>query len=156
MYGTLLCLAIALAPLIASASGGETECKNDTDCPSSFCMSGASKYPPFRCHDCGPGCCNSDADCPVAIGSRCPVQAGRLGPFTCTAAPAAQVECDPCFVHMGCFAPYIPKFDNASGDVFGTYSVCVCVNVCVCVRVCVCVSVCVCVCAYRCECGPTV
>ena len=60
--------------------GGKTECKNDVDCPSSYCMNGDGKTQPYHCHDCGENCCNSDADCP---GSYCMDSPGKVAPFTC-------------------------------------------------------------------------
>ena len=64
--------------------GGKTECKNDVDCPSSYCMSGKMKKQPYHCHACGPNCCNSDSDC---HGSYCMNSGGtKSAPFTCHAA----------------------------------------------------------------------
>ena len=61
-------------------SGGKTECNQDVDCPSSYCMRGAGKKRPYHCHDCGENCCNSDTDCP---GSYCMDSPGKVAPFTC-------------------------------------------------------------------------
>ena len=58
--------------------GGKTECVNDVDCPSSYCM--VKKSPPFFCHDCGMNCCNSDADC---AGSYCMDDPSKKIPFSC-------------------------------------------------------------------------
>jgi hypothetical protein len=60
--------------------GGKTECKQDVDCPSSYCMNGDGKSQPYHCHDCGENCCNSDADCP---GSYCMDSPGKVAPYTC-------------------------------------------------------------------------
>ena len=70
-------------------SGGKTECKNDVDCPSSYCMSGKMKKQPYHCHACGPNCCNSDSDC---HGSYCMNSPGKTAPFTCHAAGAINYE----------------------------------------------------------------
>ena len=56
-----LCLATLV--VAASAGGSLTKCDGDSDCPSSYCMKGDGKSPPFTCHDCGANCCNSDVDC---------------------------------------------------------------------------------------------
>ena len=56
-----LCLATLV--VAASAGGALTKCDGDSDCPSSYCMKGDDKSPPFTCHDCGANCCNSDVDC---------------------------------------------------------------------------------------------
>lgn len=61
-------------------SGGNTQCKQDVDCPSSYCMNGDGKQPPFHCHDCGENCCNSDADCPS---SYCMNSPGKVAPYNC-------------------------------------------------------------------------
>merc|ERR1712139_303753 len=44
--------------------GSSTHCKSDKDCPSSYCMRDPTKKAPYMCKDCGPNCCNSNADCP--------------------------------------------------------------------------------------------
>lgn len=61
-------------------SGGKTDCNQDVDCPSSYCMRGAGKKRPYHCHDCGENCCNSDSDCP---GSYCMDSPGKVAPYTC-------------------------------------------------------------------------
>jgi hypothetical protein len=61
-------------------SGSKTTCEQDVDCPSSYCMRGGGKKPPYTCHDCGINCCNSDADC---NGSYCMDGPDKTPPFTC-------------------------------------------------------------------------
>ena len=73
-----LCLATLV--VAASAGGALTKCDGDSDCPSSYCMKGDGKSPPFTCHDCGANCCNSDVDCK---GSYCMKDQTKKAPFHC-------------------------------------------------------------------------
>ena len=66
----------------AKCNGACTECKQDSDCPSSYCQRDPTKEPPFTCHACGDNCCNSDKDCP---GSYCMNDKFKTAPFTCHA-----------------------------------------------------------------------
>jgi hypothetical protein len=67
----------------AVTGGSKTQCKSDSDCPSSYCMKDGSKKPPYTCKDCGLNCCNSDEDCPS---SYCMMDKTKTAPFTCHAA----------------------------------------------------------------------
>ena len=78
---------------VSQVQGGSlTNCTGDADCPSSYCMKGDGKSPPFTCHDCGDNCCNSDLDCPT---SYCMQDQTKKAPYSChgsVSAPANATE----------------------------------------------------------------